>query len=324
MRARKRLLGPPFVALLLGLLGLWLLRGRFEAPSTGVALTPVLGVGLWDQATSVLALAGRSHGIELRAIDVDKIGEDPLVTPGGPLPRLILVLDAPVDRLAVYRSALRDLHASGCKIIAVDARGGRGAILGEGVVEKDDELARYWRAGGRVNLARMMGYVAARYLGGKNAVEPPVPVPAEGAYRPGAEETFATVALGRSFERGGFAVYGAVADAAARLRDRLAGLDPDRREAERPADGSASSALGAAGAQDTGSPHVEGFAMREAEPRPQAAPPEAAEDHPGLWAAGGASSVVALAFGAGVALSRPRRRAPDPRRRPSGALKPYR
>jgi cobaltochelatase CobN len=74
----------------------------------------------------------------------------------------------------------------------------------------------------------------------------------------------------------------------------------------------AAQAKGAAGAPAAGAPQVEGFAMRKTEPKPQAAPPEIGEGHPGLWAAGSALGIVALAFGAGISMSKPRRRG-DPK-----------
>jgi cobaltochelatase CobN len=70
----------------------------------------------------------------------------------------------------------------------------------------------------------------------------------------------------------------------------------------------AAQAKGAAGAPAAGAPQVEGFAMRKTDPRPEAAPQAIGEGSPGLWAAGSALGIVALAFGAGLARTRPRRR----------------
>ena len=67
------------------------------------------------------------------------------------------------------------------------------SLIGEGVIEKDAEASRYWRFGGDVNFARLMTYVSAHYLDGKNAIEPPFPQPTEGVYHPDAKAVFPTI-----------------------------------------------------------------------------------------------------------------------------------
>ncbi|MFO0755262.1 MAG: cobaltochelatase subunit CobN [Byssovorax sp.] len=264
MSTRKRLALGIVVLALAALVGIRLFgAGPGETGASGATAT-VLAIGLWDGAVPQLAKAGKPLGVEVRNIPVDKVGPEPLMPPGQTA-KLALVLNAPVDKLAVYRKAMTDLHAAGTTIVAVDSRDWQGSLVAEGVIVRDEQATKYWRFGGEVNFGRLMTYLAAHYLGGKNAIEPPVPVPTEGVYHPDVKDPFPTVAayetwytaqgrlkqdmprvayvihasflllkdtedidaLIHTFEKHGFAIYTIFADAEDKLRERLLAVHPD-------------------------------------------------------------------------------------------------
>lgn len=87
------------------------------------------------------------------------------------------------------------------KVIELDTRGGHADLDKAGLLIKDEELIRYWRSNGPVNLRRLLIWLRVKHLGGEGKIEPPVMIPESGYYDPAREDSFDSITAYRDFKR---------------------------------------------------------------------------------------------------------------------------
>lgn len=87
------------------------------------------------------------------------------------------------------------------KVIPLDTRGSHADLEKAGLLVKDDEIIRYWRSNGPVNLRRMLVWCRVKHLGGEGKIEPPVLIPESGYYDPARADSFDAIGPYRDFKR---------------------------------------------------------------------------------------------------------------------------
>jgi cobaltochelatase CobN len=161
-------------------------------PSHGAASDRCIAyVGVWDRSEAMLSEAAQERGYQAlfaRAEDVT----------GEPEPKqsivdaceLVFMLNMqPVEasRLRTMLEASKAAHPNR-KVLALDLRASQSELEKAGLLTRDEEIQKYWRANGSVNVRRLLGYVLIRYLGEKGEIQPVIEIPDFGYYDPDRED----------------------------------------------------------------------------------------------------------------------------------------
>ncbi len=156
------------------------------------ARPPQVGfLGVWDRAAPLLERASRQ--VKLPVVFFDNA--QPLPPQELAQLRVLLVLNLPRERVPKLLEELRQAKKQNpdLRVVPLDARDVHANLKRAGLLDPDPEVPRYWRAGGALNLRRLLVYVGVKYLGRKEEVQPPVEIPQYGYYHPEAKELATTL-----------------------------------------------------------------------------------------------------------------------------------
>ena len=150
-------------------------------------------LGIWDRTKPMLEELATERRMRVRAFTpVDANAPDIAAKVGAP--RLLLVLNAPVERTAVFEQLIRTVRATGTRVIALDQRDWQAAMVKSGLIETDPQLTRYWKYSGARNLRNLLGYVDVALLGNVGPIQPPTPTPTDGFWHPDTPDVFDSLA----------------------------------------------------------------------------------------------------------------------------------
>lgn len=164
-------------------------------------------VGIWDRAVPLIERASRETRIPVAVYRVADILRSPSVLDQREvvfgLGVVYLLNLEPAEAIPLKERFAAAIQANPkLKIISLDRRDSQAELEKEGLVVRDENVPRYWRANGLVNLRRLLAYTSATYLGGAHAIEPPAAVPDFGYYDPENEDAFGDFAAYRRFKAG--------------------------------------------------------------------------------------------------------------------------
>ena len=150
-------------------------------------------VGVWERSEAMLAEASAELGFQAifaKAPDITGTAA-PLGVAVDGCP-LVFVLNMETIEAARLRDHFRQNTAGNParKMFALDFRASQADLEKAGLLIPDEEIQKYWRANGSVNVRRLLTYVAVKYLGKEGEIQPPVMVPDFGYYDPDREEGF--------------------------------------------------------------------------------------------------------------------------------------
>jgi cobaltochelatase CobN len=143
-------------------------------------------LGIWDRSAPLVEKAMRETAIPATTLKeaqvLDTKSPDPLKGVD-----VLLILNLHAETLPALKQRLTAARTANpkLKIIALDRRGIHAALDSAGLLEADKNVPAYWVPNGATNMAHLLEYCDKTYLGGKHAVEPPIPVPDCGFYIPG-------------------------------------------------------------------------------------------------------------------------------------------
>lgn len=149
----------------------------------------VVMLGIWDRTKPMLEKLASEKRLRVRSYTPQDASAPGFAARLGS-PRFLFVLNAPAERTNQYEQLVKDAHAAGARVIALDQRDWQGAMRKSGVIETDEELNRYWKYSGVKNVSSMLDYIDVRWLGGLRPLRPPTPTPADGLYHPDADDVF--------------------------------------------------------------------------------------------------------------------------------------
>jgi cobaltochelatase CobN len=161
-------------------------------------------IGVWDRAQPTLDTVARELGF-----DVSFWRAEELITGDASLRRkvqesdLVFVLNMSADEVGQIRDLVRQIAAAkpSLRFIPLDARGSHTELQKAQLLTQDEEVPRYWRANGAVNVRRLLRYASVKYLGRTGSIEPAVIVPDFGYYDPARDDAIETFEAYRDFKR---------------------------------------------------------------------------------------------------------------------------
>ncbi|HVV83314.1 MAG TPA: cobaltochelatase subunit CobN [Kofleriaceae bacterium] len=154
----------------------------------------VVFIGIWDATKPMMEQMSAALRMRIRAFTpADSQNPDFAARIGAP--KLLFVLNAPVEQTALYEQIVRTAKAAGSRVFSLDSRDWQAAMIKSGVLETDPMVTRYWRYSGTRNVRNMLQYINVAMLGHLAPIIPPAPTPTDGVWHPDASDTFDTVAL---------------------------------------------------------------------------------------------------------------------------------
>ncbi|MFV8753017.1 cobaltochelatase subunit CobN [Nannocystaceae bacterium ST9] len=189
-------------ALVVAALVVWRLRAPASEPASAAEparSARVAFVGVWEAAIPGLLAAGEREGIAVEVESLAEFNELPVETLAGY--DLVLLLNVEPERALLLQQRLREARDANPeqRVIALDQRDGQAGLEKAELLERDEEVQRYWRYGGVANFHGLLGYLDVEYLGGEGPVQTPQVVPQSGLYHPDHEGVFEDVASYRAW-----------------------------------------------------------------------------------------------------------------------------
>jgi len=181
-------------------LGLLLLVAALVLSAAGPPRIVFLGV--WDRSEPLIDRAAR----ELQ-IPVAYYRPEQVLAPGSDAEKAILqcelvyVLNMESGEAAALTKLFLKHANPRRKIVPLDARGSHADLEKAGLLTRDDEVPRYWRANGAANIRRLLVYTGVKYFGGTGKIEPAILIPDFGYYEPGHDDSFPTIAALRAYKQ---------------------------------------------------------------------------------------------------------------------------
>jgi cobaltochelatase CobN len=160
-------------------------------------------IGTWDRAEPTLDAVARELGIDVSFWHTGELTGDATLRRKVQQSDLVFVLNISADEVTAVRDMIRQIASvkPSLKFIPLDSRGSHAELLKAQLLTKDEQVPRYWRANGAVNIRRLLRYASVTYLGGSAAIEPAVVVPDFGYYDPARDEAIETFDAYREFKR---------------------------------------------------------------------------------------------------------------------------
>lgn len=156
-------------------------------------------VGVWERSGPMISQAARELGLPA-------VIRDPadLATNGAWQYDVVFLLNLdPALARPLKEGFLETASANPRrKIIALDKRPVHAEFEKAGLLTADDNVPKYWRPNGPINIKRLLQYTAVTYLGGQGRIDPPAIVPDFGYYDPGKEDPLDTFEACRAFKAG--------------------------------------------------------------------------------------------------------------------------
>ncbi len=108
---------------------------------------------------------------------------------------ILFLLNLKPTGVPALKAALEQARQQNGKLIvlALDNRDSQKPIEAAGLMQRDEQIRRYWRYNGLENTRRLLRYVRHEYLDSQDEVEPPVVVPDHGIFHPQANDLFTDV-----------------------------------------------------------------------------------------------------------------------------------
>ncbi|HID57194.1 TPA: cobaltochelatase subunit CobN, partial [Candidatus Poribacteria bacterium] len=152
---------------------------------------PIAFVGAWDRAVPLLLKASQETGIPIEIIRPSDVSESPEKFDFTRYP-LVFVLNLGGNSPFILRDLfVKSREKTGRpKVVSLDYRDTQKTLEKAGVLIYDEEVRKYWRYNGLVNMKRLLRYARAKLLGRGGKVEPPVVIPDYGFYHPESEKIF--------------------------------------------------------------------------------------------------------------------------------------
>jgi cobaltochelatase CobN len=160
-------------------------------------------IGVWDRAEPTLDATARELGFD---VVFWHPGELPAVADlRSTLQQtdLVFVLNVGAEEATFLRDVVRQVASAkpSLKFIPLDTRGSHAGLERAQLLTADEEVPRYWRANGAVNIRRLFQYAAVKYLGRPGTIEAAVIVPDFGYYDPARDDSIETFDAYRDFKR---------------------------------------------------------------------------------------------------------------------------
>ncbi len=148
-------------------------------------------LGVWDRAVPLLERASRQVEVPLAFF----ANTEPLPLEELDRLRVLFVLNLPRQRVPALLKELRQAKQRNprLRVVPLDARDVHANLKRAGLLDADPGVPPYWRAGGALNLRRLLVYAAVKYLGRKAEIPPPVAIPQYGYYHPQAKKLATTL-----------------------------------------------------------------------------------------------------------------------------------
>ena len=161
-------------------------------------------IGTWDRAMPMLDDSARELGMTVAFWRADEIiGQDPKARDAAQACDFLFVLNISAEEAGPLRDVIRSIHAAkpSLKVVPLDKRDSQTDLDKAQLLTHDEEIPKYWRANGAINLKRMLRYTLVTYLDTPGTIEPAVLIPDFGYYDPDSEEPFETFDAYRDFKR---------------------------------------------------------------------------------------------------------------------------
>jgi len=150
-------------------------------------------IGGWDRSETMLTEATGARGFgTVYARPADIVGDPAPKRAAAERCDLFFVLNmdtAEAVRLRDFFQGTAAAHPAR-KIFALDSRASQQDLGKAGLLTPDEEIPKYWRANGTMNIERLLAYTLIKYRGETGEIQPPVEVPDSGYYDPDKEEDY--------------------------------------------------------------------------------------------------------------------------------------
>lgn len=150
----------------------------------------VLFVGVWDAAIPGLQAAGSREAIDVEVRTVAEIVDMSAEELAGH--DSIFVLNIGPEHARALQQRLADARAANPdqRLIALDQRDGQAGLEKADLLERDEQVQRYWRYGGVRNFQGLLSYIGVEHFGRTGPPIAPQIIPQSGLYHPDHADIF--------------------------------------------------------------------------------------------------------------------------------------